>query len=62
MLDGAEVAELASEMMTALPMDELPHFVEFVTEHALKPDYSFGAEFDWGLEALLDSLERHALG
>ncbi len=59
-VDEAEVAELAGQMMAALPMDELPHFVEFVTEHAMQPGYSFGDEFSWGLEALLDSLERHA--
>lgn len=59
-VDSDEVAELASQMMATLPMDELPHFVEFVTEHAMQDGYDFGAEFSWGLEALLDSLERAA--
>jgi AcrR family transcriptional regulator len=57
-----EVGELAAQMMAALPMDQLPHFAEFVTEHALQPGYDFGDEFAWGLEAVLDQLEHRAFG
>ena len=29
-----------------------------LTEFALKPGYSYGAEFEFGLELILDGLER----
>ncbi len=57
---GEEMGELGAQIMAALPMDQLPHFAEFATGHALQPGYDFGDEFDWGLEALLDVLERRA--
>ena len=39
---------------------EYPHFAEMVTAFALKPDYSYAAEFEFGLELILDGLEREA--
>lgn len=39
---------------------EYPHFAEMVTAFALKPDYSYTAEFEFGLELILDGLEREA--
>ena len=57
-----EVGDLATNIMSSLPMDQLPHFAEFVTDHALQPGYDFGEEFGWGLEAVLDVLERRAFG
>ena len=34
-----------------------PHFVEMM-EHALEPGYDYGAEFEYGLDVILDALER----
>jgi AcrR family transcriptional regulator len=36
-----------------------PHLVEQVTEQVVGQDYSYGLEFDFGLDLVLDSLERH---
>jgi AcrR family transcriptional regulator len=54
----AEVAEVAQEMLEPFPVNEYPNLVEFITEHALKPGYDYGDEFEYGLDLLLDGIER----
>ena len=54
--DGA--AAVAEPIMALMAAGEYPHMVEFATEHALRPGYDFGAEFDFGLELVLDALAR----
>lgn len=53
-----ETAELLAGIMAAFPVDGYPNMVAFATEHALQPGYSFAAEFDFGLDLILDGLER----
>ena len=53
-----EVVEVAASMLPRAPAAEYPHFTEILTEFALKPGYSYGAEFEFGLELILDGLER----
>lgn len=56
--DGEEdLAELGRQILTALPEGQLPYFREFTLEHALRPGYDFGDEFEVGLELVLDGLE-----
>ena len=55
--DGAELAEIGEEMLRAMP-EELRHLREFAADYALLPGYSFGPEFDYGLELILDALTR----
>jgi AcrR family transcriptional regulator len=58
-INGPEtVAEVAESMMLQYLAKDYPHLSEFSTEHILKPDYDFGAEFDFGLELVLDGLTR----
>ena len=35
-----------------------PTCVEFITDHAMKPGYDYGDEFEYGLDLILDGLER----
>lgn len=49
------LGEVAAAIMADLPRDRLPHFSE-LTEHVLRPGYSFSAEFDVGLDLILDGL------
>jgi len=56
--DGAGTAELAQEILEPMPLDAYPHLVEFATEHALQPGYSFGNSFEVGLDLILDGLSR----
>jgi AcrR family transcriptional regulator len=53
-----DVAEVAQTMLQPFPADEYPNLVEFITEHAMKPGYDFGDEFEYGLDLILDGLER----
>ena len=50
--------QLAAGMLEALPKDTVPHFVEFTVDHALQPGYDFGDSFEFGLDLILDGLER----
>jgi len=57
---GEEMAELAGAMAEQFPADCYPHLAEFTAEHVLQPGYDFTSEFDFGLDLLLDGLERAA--
>ncbi len=57
---GEEIGDLAEAILELLPADELPHLVEFTTEHVLQPGYTFGNSFEFGLDALLDGIEAAA--
>jgi len=54
--EDQSVEEVAAPMMEAFGSGEYPHLLELVTEHALKPGYDFGDEFEFGLELVLDGL------
>lgn len=53
-----DVAEVAETMLQPFPADEYPNLVTFITEHAMKPGYDFEDEFAYGLDLILDGLER----
>ena len=56
-----EVADVARTMLEPFPAGEYPNLVEFITEHAMKPGYDYADEFEYGLDIVLDGLDR-ALG
>jgi hypothetical protein len=41
----------------AVPGD-YPHLAEMITDHAIQPGYAYSDEFDFGLDLILDGLER----
>ncbi|MGH9225566.1 MAG: hypothetical protein ACRD2W_17675 [Acidimicrobiales bacterium] len=43
-----------------MPMDAYPRLAELAVEHVLQPGYSYGGEFEVGLDLILDALERAA--
>lgn len=49
---------VVQQILAAMPADEFPHLVEFSREHVLRPGYDYGQEFEWGLDLVLDGLER----
>ena len=53
-----ESAAVAEQMLAELPADAYPHLAEMTVEHVLRPGYDFGDEFEFGLELILDALER----
>jgi AcrR family transcriptional regulator len=57
--DTAEEAEeVAETILGQFRVHDLPHLAEIATEHVMKPGYSYAAEFEFGLDLLLDGLER----
>ena len=54
--DGQELAELAARIAADFPRDAYPHLAELTVDHVLRPGYRFGAEFEFGLELVLDGL------
>jgi AcrR family transcriptional regulator len=53
-----ETHEVAKAIFSQFPPGAYPHLVELTTQHVLKPGYSYGNEFGFGLELILDGLER----
>jgi AcrR family transcriptional regulator len=53
-----ETAEVAETIMAELPADAYPHLTEMVVEHALQPGYDYGNEYLFGLDLILDGLDR----
>jgi AcrR family transcriptional regulator len=53
-----ETAELAQSIAARFPADQYPHLAELTTEHVLRPGYDYGHEFEFGLDLILDGLER----
>ena len=51
-------AELAQEILARFPVDEYPHLAELTAEHVLQPDYDYGNEFAFGLDLIIEGLER----
>ncbi|HSN86397.1 MAG TPA: TetR/AcrR family transcriptional regulator, partial [Thermoanaerobaculia bacterium] len=58
-INGPEtVTEVAGLMMDQYSPEDYPHLVEFTVEHVMKPGYDYGAEFEFGLDLVLDGLAR----
>jgi AcrR family transcriptional regulator len=55
---SAEVGEVAEAMLQPFPVNEYPNLVEILTEHVMKPGYEYADEFEYGLDVILDGLER----
>src|SRR3954452_1752946 len=53
-----ETVEVAKMMAARGPPAEYPHLTEFTVEHILKPGYDYGDEFVFGLDLILDGLEK----
>jgi AcrR family transcriptional regulator len=58
-IDTAEnVARVGQDILRQLPADEYPHLAEMIIDHAVKPGYDYANEFEFGLDLILDGLER----
>jgi hypothetical protein len=55
-----EATEVAQEIMAGFPADAYPHLTELAVQHVLQPGYDYGDEFRFGLDLILDGLERTA--
>jgi AcrR family transcriptional regulator len=55
---GEEAETVAATIMERFAPSELPHLTEIAVEHVLRPGYVYGDEFAYGLDLILDGLER----
>jgi len=55
-------AEITNPIMERFATGEYPRMVEIAVEHVLKPGYDFGDEFEFGLNLILDGLNRLKAG
>jgi AcrR family transcriptional regulator len=55
---GDEMADLVAGMAEFVPAEQYPHLAEFTAAHVMRPGYEFTTEFDFGLDLILDGLER----
>jgi AcrR family transcriptional regulator len=53
-----ETHAVAATIFEQLPPGTYPHLVELTKEHVLKPGYTYGNEFEYGLRLILDGLAR----
>ena len=53
-----ETAALAQVMLARFPADQYPHLAQFTFGHVLQPGYDYGDEYGFGLDLILDGLER----
>ena len=54
----ADIAEVAQMMLQPFPLNAYPNLAAFITEHAMKPGYDYADEFVYGLDLILDGLEK----
>lgn len=59
---GPDIDEVAADILAAMPAETYPHFVELTVDHVLRPGYDFGNSFEFGIDLILDGLERAAAG
>ena len=52
-----QVAEVGEHLLRQMA-DEYPHLAEIITDHAMKPGYDYGDEFEFGLDLVLDAVDR----
>ena len=55
---GEQAAAVAGNILEQMRTPEYPRLAEIAFEHVMKPGYSYSAEFEYGLDMILDSLER----
>ena len=58
--DGSELVQIAQAMSRSSVLDRFPSLAQFTKDHVLQPGYNFGDSFAFGLDLILDGLDRAA--
>jgi AcrR family transcriptional regulator len=53
-----QAGEVAQAFLRQFRAGEYPYLAEMITEHAMQPGYDYADEFEFGLDLILDGLER----
>jgi AcrR family transcriptional regulator len=54
-----ETSDLARTFLLQFPTKDYPHLAELTIEHVLQPGYDYGHEYEFGLDLILDGLEKN---
>ena len=54
----SEIGDVAGNILNANPTGAYPYLMEMAVEHAMKPGYDYGHEFEFGLDLILAGLLR----
>jgi AcrR family transcriptional regulator len=57
-----EAEEVGRQMFARMPEGAYPHLTELTVQHILQPGYDYGDEFEYGLDLILDGLDRALSG
>jgi hypothetical protein len=57
---GEGITEVAEQIAAHFPSGEYPHLAELTFGHVLQPGYDFGDSFEFGLDLIIEGLERAA--
>ena len=57
-----EAQEVGRKMFARMPAGAYPHLTELTVQHILRPGYDYGDEFEYGLDLILDGLDRALSG
>ena len=58
LVKSEEVVKVAESFLRQFRADAYPHLAELVVQHVLQPGYDYADEFAFGLDLILDGLER----
>jgi AcrR family transcriptional regulator len=55
---GEQAADMVEMFLRQFPAEQFPHLFEIASQHVMKPGYDYADEFEFGLDLILDGLER----
>jgi AcrR family transcriptional regulator len=55
---GEQAAQMVEMFLRQFPAEQFPHLFEMASQHVMKPGYDYAKEFEFGLDLILDGLER----
>ena len=53
-----DLSVIAENIKEQLPAGEFPHFTEMILDYVLRPEWNFEEEFAFGIDLILDGLQR----
>jgi hypothetical protein len=56
---STQISELAKAFLQQFPTKDYPRLAELTIEHVLQPGYNYGDEYKFGLDLILDGLEKN---
>jgi hypothetical protein len=55
---GEQATQMVEMFLRQFPAEQFPHLFEMGSQHVMKPGYDYAKEFEFGLDLILEGLER----